>query len=99
MLTKNAISFTVDYRPTMPAQTMSMQYMVAIIVGCVVFVALVALVFVCCCCCRRRNNKLKNKTADMEVSHRSVVTQQVRQTMVIIIIIIITVFPYLITQP
>lgn len=64
----------------MPTQTMSMQYMVAIIVGCVVFVALVALVFVCCCCCRRRNNKLKNKTADMEVSHRSVVTQQVRQT-------------------
>ncbi|KAK8741081.1 hypothetical protein OTU49_002485 [Cherax quadricarinatus] len=53
---------------------MSMQYMVAIIVGCVVFVALVALIFLCCCC-RHRNNKLKNKTADMEVSHR-VVTQQ-----------------------
>ncbi|XP_045128409.1 hemicentin-1-like isoform X1 [Portunus trituberculatus] len=66
----------VDYRPSMPTQTMSMQYMVAIIVGCVVFVALVALIFICCCCCRRRNNKLKNKTADMEVSHRSVVTQQ-----------------------
>lgn len=56
---------------------MSMQYMVAIIIGCVVFVAIVALVFICCCC-RRRNSKLKNKTADMEVSHRGVVAQQVK---------------------
>lgn len=54
-----------------------MQYMIVIIVACIVVVAVVALIFVCCCC-RRRNNKLKNKTADMEVSHRGVVTQQVR---------------------
>nr|XP_053645436.1 hemicentin-1-like [Cherax quadricarinatus] len=68
------IAKKVDYLPPVPSQSMSMQYMVAIIVGCVVFVALVALIFLCCCC-RHRNNKLKNKTADMEVSHR-VVTQQ-----------------------
>ncbi|XP_063585108.1 hemicentin-2-like [Penaeus indicus] len=65
----------VDHLPPIPSQSMSMQYMVAIIIGCVVFVAIVALVFICCCC-RRRNSKLKNKTADMEVSHRGVVAQQ-----------------------
>lgn len=67
----------VDHLPPIPSQSMSMQYMVAIIIGCVVFVAIVALVFICCCC-RRRNSKLKNKTADMEVSHRGVVAQQVK---------------------
>ncbi|XP_064112028.1 hemicentin-2-like isoform X2 [Macrobrachium nipponense] len=65
----------VDELPDVPYQAMAMEHLVAIIVGCVTFVAVVALVFICCCC-RRRNNKLKNKTADMEVSHRGVVTQQ-----------------------
>lgn len=69
------VAQNVEYLPPVPSQAMSMQHMVAIIVGCVVFVAVVALVFICCCC-RRRNSKLKNKTADMEVSHRGVVTQQ-----------------------
>ncbi|XP_071537068.1 hemicentin-2 [Panulirus ornatus] len=72
---KYRVAKKVDYLPAVPHQAVSMQYMVAIIVGCVVVVALVVLVFICCCC-RRRNNKLKNKTAVMEVSHRGVVTQQ-----------------------
>lgn len=66
---------TVEYLPPVPSQAMSMRHMVAIIVGCVTFVAVVALISLCYCC-HRRNSKLKNKTADMEVSHRGVVTQQ-----------------------
>ncbi|XP_076065499.1 hemicentin protein echinoid [Oratosquilla oratoria] len=71
-------SVTADMVDTLPARApkrMSMQYMVAIIVSSVVFVAIVALVFICCCC-RKRNSKLKNKTAEIDVSHRGVVTQQ-----------------------
>lgn len=74
---KPVVTFAVDSLPPVPSQSLSMQYMIVIIVACIVVVAVVALIFVCCCC-RRRNNKLKNKTADMEVSHRGVVTQQVR---------------------
>lgn len=51
---------------------------IIIVVVVVIVVAAGALVLICCCCRQQRNTKLKKKTADMEVSHRGVVTQQVR---------------------
>ena len=76
LLTNYSVLFTVKQLSTRVSSSLTMEYLIAIILGCVVFVAMVVLVLICCCC-RRRNSKLKNKAAEMEVSHRGVVTQQV----------------------
>ncbi|CAL4088052.1 unnamed protein product [Meganyctiphanes norvegica] len=51
----------------------AMSMTVAVIVGCLVFIAVLALVLLCCCC-RRRNTKLKKKEAELEAEHRGVST-------------------------